>query len=196
MSSDRHNSFVDAQADGFGAVQVILGPERTVDVAALAAPDADSIAGRVIDDSSASPERDKLLGDFIDDIASIRQDPARCAALIARDRHGRLVALAGYRAVDGHRANLVCKLDRRYQGLGLGTFLLRRLAELALLHDIDSFHVDVAAPTGPLSDMLRDCGLRTRWDLDYPITRVDLELVGRRPGWATPECPTVAPTGG
>ena len=34
--------------------------------------------------------------------------------------------------------------------------------------------------------MLRDCGLRTRWDLDYPVVHVDLLLGTERPGWITP----------
>ena len=34
--------------------------------------------------------------------------------------------------------------------------------------------------------MLRDCGLRTHWDLDHPVASVDLILGSQRPGWVTP----------
>jgi hypothetical protein len=34
--------------------------------------------------------------------------------------------------------------------------------------------------------MLRDCGLRTHWDLDHPVVHVELLLGTERPGWVTP----------
>jgi hypothetical protein len=34
--------------------------------------------------------------------------------------------------------------------------------------------------------MLRDCGLRSHWDLEHPLARVDILLGPPRRAWATP----------
>lgn len=166
-----------------------LDLDRTVTIGAPAAPDARE---RSADDRDASARGENLLEEVL---SCTESDPARHAALVARDPTGRIVAAAGYRVFEPRRAVVVGTVDRRYRGLGLGTFLLRRLAEAALDAGILRFRVEVTAGDRPLADLLRDCGLRSHWDLGR-VTHVDLELRARRPGWATPECPAIAPATG
>ncbi len=179
--------------DPHAAVVVVLRDERRVAVAAGAADDAADIGDHRSDDDSASPERDALLADIVAGLAAGPQDPARQALVVARDERGGVVALGGYRVLRPGRALAVCTVDRAYQRVGLGTFLLRRLAAIGLVHGVRRFRVDVVADAMALADLLRDSGLRSRWNLAR-VSHVDLELRGRRPGWATPDCRTAAAT--
>ncbi len=158
---------------------IVLDPDRTLTV--LEAADDDARA--------ASARGDALLEEIF---SCTERNPAHEAALVAREPGGRIVAAAGYRVFEPHRAVVGGTVDRRYRGLGLGTFLLRRLAEIALDAGILRFRVEVRTGDVALVDLLRDCGLRSRWDLGR-VTHVDLELRARRPGWTTPECAATGP---
>lgn len=169
------------------AEAIVLDGLGTVTIGEATSADVASLAERPPDDAEASPEGQALLAELLAEPTSARSDPARWAVLVARDPDGRVVAVAGYGRPAAGRAQLVGRVERRYQHLGLGTLLVRRLAAIALEHGVRRFRVDVAPGALGLADLLRDCGLRTHWDLGV-VTRVDLDLRARRPGWSTPDC--------
>jgi GNAT superfamily N-acetyltransferase len=173
-----------AQGTRAGAVTVVLGPERLVRVSRARADD-------VIwhDGDPITATRHGLIADVAERISSGEDDPAHHALLVARDRLDRVVAVGAYQRSHDDHAAVICEVDRRYQNLGLGTFLLRRLAEIALADETHRFDIDVVAGACSLAEVLRDCGLQSHWDLGGPVTRVDLDLAHARPGWSTPECP-------
>jgi Acetyltransferase (GNAT) family len=173
-------------------VTVVLGPDRFVRVSAARASDiAELSRWQADDDSITSIRRVQLIADVAALIAAGNDDPANHAVLVGEGRGGGLVAVGAYRRSHDDAATAVCEVNRRYQNLGLGTFLLRRLAEIALGHEIHRFRIDVTANSESLMDVLRDCGLCSSWDLGL-VSHVELDLAHTRPGWSTPECQTVS----
>lgn len=118
-------------------------------------------------------------------VSAMQDDPARGALLLARDDDSSVVAVAGYRLIEPERAEFACTVGPALRRAGLGTFLLRRLAELALANGIRRFHVIAASDDSV--ELVRDCGLRSHWESLRRPLEVELELDGRRPGWATPQ---------
>lgn len=117
-------------------------------------------------------------------------DPGHRALLLVRDRDDSVVAAAGYRLTEPGRAEFACTVGPKLRRAGLGTFLLRRLAELALANGISRFHV--VAGSDDSVELVRDCGLRSHWESLRRPLEVELELAGRRPGWSTPSLPVAA----
>jgi len=122
---------------------------------------------------------------------------ARAAARCGRaGAHGAIVArmaggeLAGYAAWvgedDGRSGEFAGAVDPQFAKLGLGTLLLRRGTRDALDAGLGTLRVELHPGSAAVAAMLRDCGLHTHWDLDYPVARVNLLLGTRHPGWYTP----------
>jgi GNAT superfamily N-acetyltransferase len=107
-------------------------------------------------------------------------------ALIARTSSGELAGYAAWIADDDGRGELAGGVDPRFAELGLGTLLLRRSAGDALDAGLRALRVELHPGSHETAAMLRDCGLRTHWDLDHPVAHVELLLGTERPGWVTP----------
>jgi GNAT superfamily N-acetyltransferase len=100
---------------------------------------------------------------------------------------GELIGYAAWLpAAGGARADLFCAVDPAATGVGVGTLLLRSAASAAAAGGVSTLRVALHPPAHALAAMLRDCGLSSHWDLDYPVAHVELLLDRRRPGWATP----------
>jgi GNAT superfamily N-acetyltransferase len=97
-------------------------------------------------------------------------------------------ALVGYAAWIGavDHADFFCAVEPTLQGLGLGTLLLRAAASAAAGGGMRVLRVALHPQARALAAMLRDCGLRSHWDLEHPLARVDILLGPPRRGWATP----------
>ena len=109
------------------------------------------------------------------------------AARTADAVHGELAAYAAWQGEDGgRRGEFAGAVDPRFAELGLGTLLLRRSARDALEAGLETLRVELYPGSAATASMLRDSGLRTHWDLDYPVVHVDLLLGTQRPGWVTP----------
>jgi GNAT superfamily N-acetyltransferase len=108
-------------------------------------------------------------------------------ALVARAQpSGELVGYCAWAELGGGRGELVGAVDPAFTGIGLGTLLLRSAAERAQAVGLRVFRVELHVEARALAAMLRDCGLRSHWDLEHPVAHVELSLGERRPGWATP----------
>jgi GNAT superfamily N-acetyltransferase len=110
------------------------------------------------------------------------------AALVARALEGgELLGYAAWvAAASGEHGDFFCAVDPAATGLGLGTLLLRAAASAAGERGLRTLRVELHPQARALAAMLRDCGLRSHWDLEHPVARVELLLGQRRPGWATP----------
>ncbi len=119
--------------------------------------------------------------------AAARDGDAAHGELVARTPAGELAGYAAWSAEDvGRRGEFAGAVDPRFAELGLGTLLLRRGTRDALDAGLETLRVELHPGSAAIASMLRDCGLRTHWDLDYPVVHVDLLLGTQRPGWVTP----------
>ncbi|HXR13524.1 MAG TPA: GNAT family N-acetyltransferase [Solirubrobacteraceae bacterium] len=124
-----------------------------------------------------------------DAFAHAHEPGAAAATLVARALEGG--ALLGYAALvaaaggEAH-GDFFCAVDPAATGLGLGTLLLRTAASAADERGLRTLRVALHPQARALAAMLRDCGLRSHWDLEHPVAHVELLLGQRRPGWATP----------
>ena len=115
-------------------------------------------------------------------------DEARIEVRLApRSSRDELLGYAAWvAATSGERGDFFCAVDPAATGLGLGTLLLRTAAAAAEERGLRTLRVELRPQARSLAAMLRDCGLRSHWDLEHPIAQVELLLGQRRPGWATP----------
>ena len=120
--------------------------------------------------------------------AQAHQRGAAASALVARALDGgELLGYAAWiAAANGERGDFFCAVDPAATGLGLGTLLLRTAASAADERGLRRLRVELHPQARALAALLRDCGLRSHWDLEHPVAAVDLLLGQRRPGWATP----------
>jgi GNAT superfamily N-acetyltransferase len=107
-------------------------------------------------------------------------------ALVARTSSGELAGYTAWIADEDGRGEFAGGVDPRFAKLGLGTQLLRRGAGDALVAGLRALRVELHPGSQATAAMLRDCGLRTHWDLDHPVVHVELLLGTERPGWVTP----------
>jgi hypothetical protein len=159
---------------------VTLRDGGSVTLAPLSAPDEADVAQLL--DSVADPR-----AAFYARAAAERGHAGARGELVARTPDGELAGYVAWIAEDGGRAGECAgAVDPGFGTLGLGTVLLRRGARDALDAGLSMLRVELHPGSATLAAMLRDCGLHTQWDLDYPVVRVNLLLGTRRPGWQTP----------
>jgi len=105
------------------------------------------------------------------------------AALVAHgpDR-GPVIGFIAF-APSGELAGVVAPA---FRGVGLGTLLVHEAAGRAAAMGLRTLHVDLHPGSEDIAEMLRDAGLATVWNIDYPVAHVTLDVGGERPGWATP----------
>ncbi len=128
---------------------------------------------------------DAARGEFYAQVAAEREDAdAQALGLVAHDvKTGQVIGFIAY-STSGELAGVV---DPRFVGVGLGTLLLHQAAEHAWASGLEALRVDLHPGSEDTAEMLRDAGLASDWDIDYPLTRVTLRLGGSRPGWSTPK---------
>ena len=143
--------------------------------------------GRVVELRAATPKDSAAL-------EPLRQSDLRQSDLRPRDlagAHVTVARLAGATEPAGYAAwfaagDFVCAVEAELSGQGLGTMLLRHAAHEASEGGVEKLSVELPAGAHGLAAMLRDCGLVSFWDLDHPISHVELAVNAVRPGWATP----------
>jgi GNAT superfamily N-acetyltransferase len=165
---------------------VALRDGRVVLLAVLDSGDAADVARLV--DQTGDP-RATFYAQAIERRADAAQPPASTGEFVARAAEGgQLVGYAAYLAGKGASGELAGVVEPHFAGLGLGTLLLRRAAENARRAGLKTLRVELPPGSDATAEMLRDAGLTSRWDLAYPVARVELALGTSRPGWSTPEC--------
>jgi GNAT superfamily N-acetyltransferase len=125
--------------------------------------------------------------------ANATQPLAASGEFVARAAEGgQLVGYTAYLAGEHASGELAGVVEPRFAGVGLGTLLLRRAADAARLAGLKTLRVELPPGSDATAAMLRDAGLTSRWDLAYPVARVELTLGTSRPGWSTPDCLPIA----
>jgi RimJ/RimL family protein N-acetyltransferase len=96
-------------------------------------------------------------------VAEVRREPKRDIVAIARY----------YRLPEGRSAEVAIVIEDDYQGRGLGTGLLERLADVARQNGIDSFEADVTAENSQMMNVFKDYGFHVVSELqagEYHVT--------------------------
>jgi acetyl coenzyme A synthetase (ADP forming)-like protein len=93
------------------------------------------------------------------------EDPHKAMTLLALRYVGsdlRVVGVASYFMVTETDADVAFAVDDRFQGKGVATLLLERLAIHASRTGFQAFHASILADNLPMRDVFRDCGYAIR----------------------------------
>jgi acetyl coenzyme A synthetase (ADP forming)-like protein len=101
------------------------------------------------------------------------------ALLVTRAQEGceRIVATASYQAIGDATAEVAFAVDEAFQGKGLGTLLLERLAVLAARQGFDRFWATTQADNRAMVEVFRDSGFRLREIQQGSYVEIDLSVV-------------------
>ena len=122
-------------------------------------------------------------------------------ALLAEvEEQGRPTLIGGgrYIVTEPGRAEVAFSLIDEYQGLGIGTMLLRHLADLARRAGLREFFAEVLTDNAAMLRVFEHSGLVTRERREGTIVEVTMSLAKqsvRTNGQAAPTPPTESPTG-
>ncbi len=81
-----------------------------------------------------------------------------------------------YRLPRGDAAEVALVVEDPYQGRGIGTLLLEKLAEIARQNSINSFEAEILAENEEMMRVLLDSGFRIVQELEYGVYRVQLPI--------------------
>lgn len=107
-------------------------------------------------------------------------DPAhRLTLVVTRTiaEESQIVATASYISERPGRAEVAFAVDDAFQGKGLGTLLLERLAVLAARHGITAFEALTLTENAPMLQVFRDSGLDIETHQEQSLTVVSLSTV-------------------
>jgi acetyl coenzyme A synthetase (ADP forming)-like protein len=106
-------------------------------------------------------------------------DPHRALTLIVhrlRTENLRPVAIASYMAVGPKVAEVAFAVDDRFQGKGLSTLLLERLAIRASQYGFEKFHATTLSENIPMLEVFRDSGFAIRSKTTAGVVELQLSL--------------------
>ncbi|MEK6206613.1 MAG: GNAT family N-acetyltransferase [Chloroflexota bacterium] len=98
------------------------------------------------------------------------------SGVIAFAPDGRCVGHTWYVRTTEHRAEVALVIADSHQRRGLGTILLRKLAEVAASRGVDVLEGYVLSDNVRMTDLLRDCGIPLRARPDREGLRFELEV--------------------
>jgi N-acetylglutamate synthase-like GNAT family acetyltransferase len=96
--------------------------------------------------------------------------------VIAFAPDGRCVGHSWYAPTTERQAEMAIAVADRYQRRGLGTILLRKLADVAASRSIDVLEAFVLFDNVRMTDLLRDCGIPLRTRPDREGLRFELDI--------------------
>jgi acetyl coenzyme A synthetase (ADP forming)-like protein len=124
---------------------------------------------------SVSPPPGDLIGRLCGD-----RDPRSTMTLIVSRAVGgsdRVIATGSYVSKKAGTAEVAFAVDDTFQGNGIGTLLLERLALLAVRHDVTRFWAVTHADNRAMLDVFRESGFDVREQPDGGEIEVDLSVV-------------------
>ena len=177
-------------------MQTLAGPARTT---ATALRDGSIVHLRRADVNDAAAVLELLrslslhsramrFGSTAIDLPSAARAAVEHVGVIAFVPDGSCVGHAWYVRTAEHRAEAALVVADGHQGRGLGTILLKRVAELAALRGMHVLEAYVVLENVRMTELLRDCGLpvRARPDIGglgsrstHPRTRCGMRLDGK-----------------
>ena len=123
---------------------------------------------------SVSEPSGKLIDSFCDD-----SDPRQQLCLIVTRTSGgdsRIIAVANYIAHDETTAEIALAVDDAFQGKGIGSLLLERLAVLAVRKGFRRFWATTLANNQQMLDVFRQSGFECRSRANDGCVEIDLSV--------------------
>ena len=101
---------------------------------------------------------------IIDRFAESSEDGRSLTLVACRHLDGdvRIIAAATYIGLTDAAAEVAVAVDDRFQGKGIGTLLLERLAARAAAHGFRRFHATTLADNAAMREVFRDSGFEIR----------------------------------
>ncbi len=171
-----------------GAAEHRLSDGRTV-VLRWAGPDDVPAIARLIAGLSPESFRSRFHGGYAGPALAARLaavDPGSgmaCVVAAAPDDPGQLAAEARYVPMGDGAAELGLTVTDAYQGTGLGTLLLARLAERAREHGVSRLRAVVSLSNGAMLHLLEPYGWVLAEPTDLAVACIEFAPGGGRPGW-------------
>jgi acetyl coenzyme A synthetase (ADP forming)-like protein len=139
---------------------------------------------RFFHELSTESRRRRFLGfgepaDALLDRLSDSSDPARAATLLVlrvRDGESRPIAVGSYIGIDAIAAEAAFAVDDAFQGRGLGTILLERLAAMAAAHGFRRFDAMTLPDNTAMLEVFHDSGFEIRSRSESGAINVQLSL--------------------
>jgi acetyl coenzyme A synthetase (ADP forming)-like protein len=134
---------------------------------------------------TAGEPPDALIERFCDS-----SDLSRALTLVACRQVGadsRVIAVASYLAITDDSAEVAFAVDDRFQGKGISTLLLERLAAHAVQNGFRRFHATTLADNRPMLDVFRDSGFEIRSKSDHGSIDLQWSLLSSAEGVASAE---------
>jgi len=103
------------------------------------------------------------------------------------DGEVRIIAVASYIGLTDTAAEVAFAVDDRFQGKGISTLLLERLAARAAAHGFERFHATTLAGNAPMREVFRDSGFEIRSRSEAGTVEVQLSLAPSADGVAAAE---------
>ncbi len=124
---------------------------------------------------SVSEPTAKLIDSFCDDSDARK----RLCLVVTRASDGgpRIIAVANYMAHDEATAEIALAVDDAFQGKGIGSLLLERLAVLAARHGFRRFSAIMMPDNQPMLDVFRNSGFECRSRVDHGDVEIDLSVL-------------------
>ena len=98
-------------------------------------------------------------------------------AEVLREQHRDIVAIARYYQLPGkHSAEVAFAIEDTYQGKGVGTVLMKCLANAARDNDITSFEADVLAGNEQMMNVFKDYGFHVASELENGVYHVTFPI--------------------
>ena len=163
--------------------RLVLRDGSTAGLRASFAADRDAMR-RFFHDLSPHSRRLRFLAsaepsaDLIDRLCD-NSDPHRAVTLVVIRHYGgdtRLVGVGSYFSTEAGRAEVAFAIDDRFQGKGIATALLERLAVMAADNGLSSFEAIVLAENTEMLNVFRDSGFTIRSKSADGCVDVDLSL--------------------
>ncbi len=134
---------------------------------------------------TAGEPSDALIRSFCDS-----SDLSRGLTLVATrqiDNDNRIVAVASYLAIADGAAEVAFAVDDRFQGKGISTLLLERLASHAVQNGLHRFHATTSVDNVPMLEVFRDSGFEIRSKSDHGSIDLQWSLTPSAEGVASVE---------
>jgi len=139
---------------------------------------------RFFHDLSPESRRRRFLGfgepaDALLDRLSDSSDLSRAATLLVlrvRDGESRPIAIGSYIGIDATAAEAAFAVDDAFQGRGLGTILLERLAAMAAAHGFRRFDAMTLPENSAMLEVFHESGFEIRSKSDSGAINVQLSL--------------------
>jgi acetyl coenzyme A synthetase (ADP forming)-like protein len=124
---------------------------------------------------SLAPPPAKLIDVFCDSSNPCKQLTLIVTRLLAG--RSRVIATGTYVSLDEITAEVAMAVDDSFQGKGIGTLLLERLAVLAVANGIVRFRATTSAENRPMLDVFRNSGFECYTHLDEQYVEIDFSVL-------------------